>query len=108
MLPKNKTKQMTMTTTTTTTTTPYHYEALGQIESWANSKDLSIAPNKSSITLFTPDPAQGKFHPQVLYKGNVIPLNKCPKILVLLGTHNSPFLTTSTMLWQGPLADCKF
>jgi hypothetical protein len=56
-------------------------EALGQIESWADSKDLSIAPNKSSIILFTPDPAKGKFHPQVLYKGDVIPLNKCPKIL---------------------------
>jgi hypothetical protein len=56
-------------------------EALGQIESWADSKDLSIAPNKSSITLFTPDPAHGKFHPQVLYKGDVIPLNKYPKIL---------------------------
>jgi hypothetical protein len=50
-------------------------EALSQIESWADKKNLKIAPDKSSITLYTPDPHQGKFHPQV------IPLNKYPKIL---------------------------
>jgi hypothetical protein len=55
-------------------------EALSAIESWADSKDLSIALNKSSVTLFTPDPAQAKFHPQALYMGDVIPLNKNPKI----------------------------
>jgi hypothetical protein len=58
-------------------------EALSAIESWADSKDLSNTPNKSSVTLFTPDPAQAKFHPQVLYKGDMIPLNKNPKILVI-------------------------
>jgi hypothetical protein len=33
--------------------------------------------------LNTPDPHQGKFHPQVIYKGEVIPLNKYPKILAI-------------------------
>ena len=50
-------------------------EDLRQIESWADEKNLSIASNKSSITLFTPDPAQAQF------KGDVIPINKYPKIL---------------------------
>jgi hypothetical protein len=42
----------------------------------ADKKNLTIAPNKSSVTLFTPDPPQFKYHPQVFYKGCLLPLNK--------------------------------
>jgi hypothetical protein len=54
---------------------------LCQIESWADRKNLSIAPNNSAVILFTPNPAQAKHHPQVLYKGEIIPLVKYLKIL---------------------------
>jgi hypothetical protein len=33
------------------------------------------------MTLFTPDPAQYNFHPQVFYKGTLLPLNQKPKNL---------------------------
>jgi hypothetical protein len=36
-----------------------------QIKVWANKKELKIAPEKSSITLFTPDPHQANHHPLV-------------------------------------------
>jgi hypothetical protein len=48
-------------------------------ELWADRKKLKIAPEKSSIMLFTPDPHQANFHLQVCYKGEVIPLIKNPK-----------------------------
>ena len=51
------------------------------VEAWADRKNLVIAPSKSSVTLFTPDPAQYKFHPQVFYKGTLLPLNQKPKNL---------------------------
>ena len=56
---------------------------------WAESKILSIAPGKSSITFFTPDKArQSNTHPQVLIKGTPIPLDKNPRILgVRLDPH---------------------
>jgi hypothetical protein len=59
-------------------------EDLQQIEVWADSKHLVIALEKSSITLFSPDPHQANHHPQVFYKGAVIPLNKTPKYLGLI------------------------
>jgi hypothetical protein len=52
-----------------------------QVEVWADSKDLTIAPEKSSITLFTTDPHQAKFHPQAFYKGQDIPLDRNPRWL---------------------------
>ena len=57
--------------------------------SWANS--LKIAPEKSSITFFTPDKArQSRVHPQVTISGQAIPLDKSPRILgVNFDTHFS-------------------
>ena len=61
---------------------------LSLVEDWAEAKNLSIAPNKSNVVLFTPDPHQSKTHPQVFYKGALIPLNKALKILgVTFDTH---------------------
>jgi hypothetical protein len=54
---------------------------LDRIGAWADSKNLVIAPEKSSVTLFTPDPHQHKTHPQVLYKGCLLSLVKNPKNL---------------------------
>jgi hypothetical protein len=51
------------------------------VEAWADSKNLVIAPSKFSVTLFTPDPNQYNFHPQVFYKGTLLPLNQKPKNL---------------------------
>jgi hypothetical protein len=56
-------------------------EAMKHIEAWANSKGLVISPEKSSVTLFTPDPAQHKHHLQVYYKGSLLPQNINPRAL---------------------------
>ena len=48
---------------------------------WAQRKELSIAPHKSSVTLFTPDTHQSHLHPKVKIGDDVIPLNRTPKIL---------------------------
>ena len=52
---------------------------------------LSIAPDKCTITYFTPDKArQSKTHPQFLIKGRPISLDKTPRILgVRFDTHFS-------------------
>ena len=61
------------------------------VVSWASSKMLKIAPEKSSITFFTPDKArQSRTHPLVYISGQAIPLDKNPRILgVHLDTHFS-------------------
>jgi hypothetical protein len=54
---------------------------LTHISEWASRKNLSIAPNKSSVTLFTPDGRQSQCHPQAFLDDVLIPLKKNPKIL---------------------------
>lgn len=39
-------------------------EDLAHVSQWADDKHLTIAPEKSSVTLFTPDPHQSKHHPR--------------------------------------------
>ena len=62
---------------------------IDQVVAWAETKMLRIAPDKSSITFFTPDKArQSRTHPQVTIAGTAIPLDKCPRILgVRFDTH---------------------
>ena len=48
---------------------------------WADGKQLAIAPQKSSVTLFTSDTHQSRLHPQVQIGDPVAPLNRTPKIL---------------------------
>jgi hypothetical protein len=51
-------------------------------------RELLISPEKSTVTLFTPDRRQGNIHPNVLLYGNQIPLEKTPKLLgVIFDTH---------------------
>ena len=55
---------------------------MDQAAAWAELKMLSIAMEKSTITIFTPDKArQSNSHPQVTIKGTPIPLDKNPKVL---------------------------
>ena len=54
---------------------------------WADDKQLAIAPQKSSVTLFTSDILQSRLHPQVWVGDAAAPMNRTPKILgVTLGT----------------------
>ena len=55
---------------------------------WADGKQLTIAPQKSSVKLFTSDTHQSRIHPQVRIGDVVAPLNRTPKILgVTMNTH---------------------
>jgi hypothetical protein len=56
-------------------------EDLVLIEAWAESKNLKLAPDKSSVTLFSPDPHQTNYHPQVFLNGKLVSLAKTPKWL---------------------------
>ena len=78
-------------------------EDMRLVEAWADGKKLKIAPEKSCITLFSPDPAQAKFHPQVSYKGSIIPLDRNPKWLglrmdpkIVFNCHADDIKTRST------------
>ncbi|MCP4061384.1 MAG: hypothetical protein GY738_29760 [Pseudoalteromonas sp.] len=67
---------------------------LSSIADWASSNGLSIAPNKSTVTLFTPDRRfQSNLHPQVKINGSTLPLEKTPKIL---GVTFDTFFTFSS------------
>ena len=55
---------------------------------WADWKQLAIAPQKSSVTLFTSGTHQYWLHPQVRIDDEVGPLNRTPKILdITLDIH---------------------
>ena len=54
---------------------------LDAVVACAEQKPLRIAPDKFTITLFTPDKAcQSNVHPQVLVNGQAIPFDKSPRI----------------------------
>jgi hypothetical protein len=61
---------------------------LRNVSDWSAAKKLSVAPGKSSVTLFTPDTHQSRSHPAATICNGVIPLDKTPKILgVTWDTH---------------------
>ena len=51
------------------------------VEAWANERELQISAQKSTVTLFTPQTQQGRVHPLIPVGGDVLPLEKYPKIL---------------------------
>ena len=53
---------------------------LGEMGTW---KQLTITPQKFSVTLFTSDNHQSWLHPQVRIRNEVATLNRNPKILVV-------------------------
>ena len=56
-------------------------EAIAPIVEWSHQNKLTIAPNKSSVTLFTPWNKQFNTKPQVLVNNQLLPLVRNPKIL---------------------------
>ena len=66
---------------------------------WADGKQLAIALQKSSVTLFTSDTHQSRLHPQVRIGDAMAPLNRTPTILgvVLDPLHLRASLTLTTM-----------
>jgi len=61
---------------------------LAEIEAWSQSIGLSIAPEKSSVTLFTSHNRESKNHPQIFLDNELLPLKKSVKILgVTFDTH---------------------
>ena len=64
--------------------------ALVSVKEWADRNKLVLAPEKSSVTLFTPDTHQSKFHPHVMLGGTRLELDRQPKFLgVTWDTHFS-------------------
>ena len=51
------------------------------VAKWAADKRLSIAPLKSGVTIFTPDPHQFRYEPKISLNGVQIPTDRTPKIL---------------------------
>jgi hypothetical protein len=54
-------------------------EDLLHVSAWAEAKNLKLAPEKSSITLFTPWTRQANYHPQVTLNGSILPMQKNPR-----------------------------
>ena len=63
---------------------------LALIADWARRKRLTLAPDKSTVTLFTADSHQYNYHPRIYLNGSLIPLERNPKIL---GVTWDPLLT---------------
>ena len=51
------------------------------VEAWANERQLQISAQKSKVTLFTPETRQGRVYPLIPVGGDVLPLERYPKIL---------------------------
>ena len=63
---------------------------LKEMSKFLKSNSLLISAPKSTVTLFTPDTKQAKYHPDIKIAGSQLPLNRSPKIL---GVHLNTSLT---------------
>jgi hypothetical protein len=52
-----------------------------EMSTYLTSNSLIVSAPKSTVTLFTPDPAQAKTHPKITVAGSVLPLVRNPKVL---------------------------
>ena len=60
---------------------------LEEMSTFLKVNSLLISAPKSTVTLFTPDPFQARFHPKIALADAILPLERTPKILgVLLDT----------------------
>ena len=66
--------------------------AMSDLDRWVESKGLALAPEKSTVSLFTPDTHQSHHHPQVLLRGTHLKLDRHPTIL---GVTFDPHFTFS-------------
>jgi hypothetical protein len=53
---------------------------------------LALSPEKSTVTLFTPQSSQAKVHPQISMGGTLVPLEQRPKVLGV--THDTMYTFT--------------
>ena len=61
---------------------------LDTVVEYLEERELLLSPEKSTVTLFTPDRRQGNVHPRILLYGTQIPLEKTPKLLgVIFDNH---------------------
>ena len=63
---------------------------LEKMSEFLKSNSLLISVPKSTVTLFTPETKQAKYHPDIKIAGSQLPLNRSPKIL---GVHLDTSLT---------------
>ena len=63
---------------------------LEKMSEFLKSNSLLISAPKSTVTLFTPETKQVKYHPDIKIAGSQLPLNRSPKIL---GVHRDTSLT---------------
>ena len=54
---------------------------LADMSSFLHDYSLLISASKSTVTLFTQDPAQAKLHPMIVTDGSPLPINRSPKVL---------------------------
>ena len=54
---------------------------LKEISEFLKPNSLLISAPKSTVTLFTPETKQAKYHPDIKIAGSQLPLNRSPKIL---------------------------
>ena len=70
------------------------------IVAYLEERELQISPEKSTVTLFTPDTKEAKIHPQVKIKNQIVKLDKEPKILGVyfntMHTYTSHIKQTAT------------
>ena len=63
---------------------------LEKMSEFLKSNSLLISAPKSTVTLFTPETKQAKYHPDIKIAGSQLPLNRSPKVL---GVHLDTSLT---------------
>jgi len=64
-----------------------------EITAFLSERQLLVSPEKSTVTLFTPDTREVQIHPNVMLDNHLVPLSKTPK---LLGVTFDPMLTFSS------------
>ena len=55
--------------------------AMDKLDRWVDDKGLTLAPDKSTVTLFTPDTHQSFLHPMVHLRGAALTLERYPTVL---------------------------
>ena len=52
-----------------------------EVLDYLKERDLIVSPEKSTVTLFTPDTKEYKIHPKVLLNNQLVPMTNTPKLL---------------------------
>ena len=57
---------------------------LEQLSTFLSDRSLTLSTSKSTVTLFSPNTHEARYHPQVKINGSVLPLERRPKILGII------------------------